>query len=121
MDEWDESSFPNLLTSSSSSPSSSFTLLATPPIHRSGVHHAFYSCFLSHSLVKGYTISFAYTLLMESSSILLSGGRLFPFLRQDLLFGLLFFAFRIVYHTFMLWKVRPRPRAAPFSSTTPPL
>jgi hypothetical protein len=56
--------------------------------------------------VKGYTISFAFTLLMESSSILLAGGRLFPFLRRDLLFGVLFFAFRIVYHAYLLWKVR---------------
>ena len=39
---------------------------------------------------------------MESSSILLSGGRLFPFLRRDYLFGLLFFAFRIVYHFFLV-------------------
>lgn len=49
---------------------------------------------------------------MESSSIFLSGGRLFPALRQDLLFGLLFFAFRVVYHAWMLYKIYtiPNPR-----------
>lgn len=35
------------------------------------MHHIFYSGFLSHALVKGYTVSFGYTLVMESSSILL--------------------------------------------------
>lgn len=79
-----------------------------PPLHQKGIHHLFYSGFLFHALVKGYTISFAYTLLMESSSILLSGGRLFPLLRQDMLFGVSFFAFRVVYHAWMLWKVRAR-------------
>ncbi len=83
-----------------------YTPSPPPPTH-TGVHHIFYSGFLSHALVKGYTVSFAFTLLMESSSILLSGGRLFPVLRRDLLFGLLFFAFRLVYHAFLLWKVRP--------------
>lgn len=76
------------------------------PYNDEGIHHLFYSGFLFHALVRGYSISFAYTLLMESSSILLSGGRLFPLLRRDILFGILFFAFRIVYHAWMLWMVR---------------
>jgi hypothetical protein len=42
---------------------------------------------------------------MESSSIFLAGGRLFKVLRQDLLFGLLFLAFRIVYHGYLLWEI----------------
>lgn len=54
------------------------------------VHHVFYTGFLFHAYVKGYTVSFGYTLLMESSSIFLSGGRLFPWLRSDMAFGGLF-------------------------------
>lgn len=47
---------------------------------------------------------------MESSSIFLAGGRIFPeYLRQDLLFGILYFAFRIVYHLFLLWHIYSVP------------
>jgi hypothetical protein len=76
------------------------------------VHHLFYIGFLLHSYVRGYTISFGYTLPMELSSILLSGGRFFPLLRRDLLFGALFFVFRIVYHGYLLWEIYciPNPR-----------
>ena len=77
-----------------------------------GIHHIFYTGFLAHAYVKGYTVSFGYTLLMESSSILLSGGRLWRPLRHDLLFGTLFFVFRIIYHGYLLWElyVVPNPR-----------
>ena len=76
------------------------------------IHHLFYTGFLFHAYVKGYCISFGYTLLMEASSIFLSGGRLFPWLRSDMAFGGLFFATRIVYHAFLLWKLAtiPNPR-----------
>ena len=76
------------------------------------MHHIFYCGFLFHSLVKGYTVSFAYTLLMESSSILLSGGSIFKSLRNDMAFGFLFFLFRILYHGFLLYKIYtiPNPR-----------
>lgn len=76
------------------------------------VHHIFYGFFLIHAYVRGYSMAFAFTLVMESSSIFLSGGRLFPCLRQDWVFGLLFFTFRIVYHFYLLWKLIgiPAPR-----------
>ena len=57
-------------------------------------------------------MAFAFTLVMESSSIFLSGGRLFSCLRQDWVFGLFLFMFRIVYHALLLWKLIeiPTPR-----------
>lgn len=78
------------------------------------VHHIFYALFLGYAYMKGYSISFTHTLIMESSSIFLSGGRLFPRLRSDWAFGCLFLLFRVVYHLYLLLKLYslPAPRGA---------
>merc|ERR1712146_640249 len=42
----------------------------------------------------------------EISSIILAGRRLFPnYLRQDMLFGFLFFATRIMFHGYLLYRI----------------
>ena len=70
------------------------------------IHHLFYLVFLSHAYLLGYTVSFNTIAIMELPSIILSGRRLFPkYLRQDLLFGVLFFSTRIVYHGYLLYRI----------------
>lgn len=57
-------------------------------------------------MLSSRQVSFSYTLIMESSSIFLAGGRIFPkYLRQDILFGILYLAFRIIYHLYLLWHI----------------
>ena len=70
------------------------------------IHHLFYLLFLTHAYLLGYTVSFNTIAIMEISSIILAGRRLFPnYLRQDMLFGFLFFATRIVFHGYLLYRI----------------
>ena len=83
------------------------------------IHHAFYFYWIVDCYCRGYTRLFGYALCMESSSIFLSGEGLhragvlpFRWIHNDMIFGILFFTFRIVYHFQLLWDVFwiPNPR-----------
>ena len=70
------------------------------------IHHLFYLVFLSHAYLLGYTVSFNTIAIMELPSIILAGRRLFPkYLGHDILFGVLFFLTRIVFHGYLLYRI----------------
>jgi predicted permease len=73
-------------------------------------HHIVYTifafCLLAHHYARGLTLCF----FMEPPTFLLALGSLFPSLRNDLLFGILFFITRIAYNIYFiltLYNVAP--------------
>jgi len=68
----------------------------------SWIHHILYIMYCTHMYFKGYTRAFMPCLLLEVPTSVLSIGRIFPHLRNDGLFGLTFFIFRILYNFFLI-------------------
>mmetsp|Transcript_35451 Transcript_35451/g.79998 ORF Transcript_35451/g.79998 Transcript_35451/m.79998 type:complete len:200 (+) Transcript_35451:335-934(+) len=67
-------------------------------------HHSCYLGFFGWCLMKGFTIGILTTMPLEFPTVIIATGRVFPKLRQDLMFGFLFFLTRVVYHSFLLWR-----------------
>ncbi|KAF9293643.1 hypothetical protein BGZ74_011603 [Mortierella antarctica] len=65
------------------------------------LHHALYIFICNVSLWTGYTVPCAYLYFMEIPTAILGAEFIFPSLRDDNLFGLLFFIFRIVLDSLM--------------------
>lgn len=71
------------------------------------VHHAFYiSCCFAY-IGYGQTLVFLLGFFVEIPTVLLNVGVVFPNLRTDLLYGVVFFFFRIIYHVIFLARVYP--------------
>lgn len=68
------------------------------------IHHFVYVCFMSFILLKGWSISAMTTFPLEYPTAVMAIGNIFPSWRSDLMFGFSFFCFRILYHSYLLWK-----------------
>ena len=81
-------------------------------------HHSCYLGFFGWLLYEGWTVGILTTMPLEVPTVVLATGRVFPGLRQDLLFGISFLIFRIVYHSFLLYRwyhmVSPPTRLWPY-------
>ena len=75
------------------------------------VHHIVYISFFLWLLKNGLAVGAATTLCLEIPTFLLALGHCFPAQRRDLLYGLLFFAFRVVFHSylFLCWYTIENP------------
>ncbi|KAF9017581.1 hypothetical protein BGZ52_004955 [Haplosporangium bisporale] len=69
------------------------------------LHHSLYIFICNVSLCTGYTVPCAYLYFMEIPTAFLGTGFIFPSLRHDNLFGLLFFVFRIVLDPLMAHEI----------------
>lgn len=67
------------------------------------IHHCFYIVFFALTFYHGLTIGASTTFALEVPVIVLALGHVMPVARQDLLFGLLFFTFRVAYHAYLLY------------------
>jgi len=67
------------------------------------LHHFFYAGFLSWILSSNISVGFALVTPLEFPTLFLSLGSVFPSLRTDMAFGLVFLVTRIIYHSFVLW------------------
>jgi len=68
------------------------------------IHHAFYLMLTTILLLSQNTNGFIYCFFEEFPTFVLAIGFLFPRLRSDLLFGVSFFIFRIVFHMILTYK-----------------
>jgi len=66
-------------------------------------HHIFYAGFLSWILTRNLSVGFALVTPLEFPTFLLALGTVFPSLRTDLSFGIVFFTTRILYHGFVIY------------------
>lgn len=64
------------------------------------VHHIVYCVVLAHLLYNGHTNGFSFAVIEEIPTFVKSLGSISPNLRSDYLFGMTFFAFRIVFHVY---------------------
>ncbi|KAG0082966.1 hypothetical protein BGZ93_008539 [Podila epicladia] len=69
------------------------------------LHHSLYIFICNVSLWTGYTVPCAYLYFMEIPTAFLGAGFIFPSLRDDNLFGLLFFIFRIALDPLMAHEI----------------
>ena len=67
-------------------------------------HHSCYLGFFGWLRFSGWSVGIMTTLPLEIPTIILATGRVFPSLRQDVLFGVSFLLTRIVYHSFLLFR-----------------
>jgi hypothetical protein len=67
-------------------------------------HHACYVGFFGWCLAHDYSIGIMTTMPLEVPTIVIALGRVVPAFRQDLLFGAAFFATRVCYHSFLLFR-----------------
>ena len=67
------------------------------------VHHFGYIVLVTHLINKNLTTSFCMMGVMEVPTFALSLGHLWKPLRNDMVFGALFFSTRIFYHGIMVW------------------
>lgn len=68
------------------------------------IHHLSYSVLMIFLIKKNLTTSFVMLGIMELPTFVLSVGHIWKSLRNDMLFGLLFFSTRIIYHGAMLYQ-----------------
>lgn len=68
------------------------------------IHHVLYAVLVMHLLDRSLTTSFCLMLPLELPTFVLALGRLFKELRNDGVFGGMFFSTRIVYHAWMIWR-----------------
>lgn len=74
-------------------------------------HHLAYAVILPYITYRGWARVFALCLAMEIPTCMLAASFLFPKLRNDMLFALLFFATRVVFHiSLFVAYVKPRGR-----------
>lgn len=71
--------------------------------HNRWFHHSAYITFFGWLCHSGYSVGIMTTMPLEVPTMILSLGRVFPQYRQDLAFGLSFFVFRIVYHSWLTY------------------
>uniref|UniRef100_A0A7S3JT00 TLC domain-containing protein n=1 Tax=Aureoumbra lagunensis TaxID=44058 RepID=A0A7S3JT00_9STRA len=62
------------------------------------IHHTFYIGYYLYVMYAGCGIAASITFAIETPQIILGLGHVFPRLRADRLFGVVFFQFRILYH-----------------------
>lgn len=68
-------------------------------------HHAFYISCCAAYIGSGKTLIFILGFFVEIPTVLLNLGVVVPTLRTDLLYGVVFFSFRIVYHAIFAYRV----------------
>ena len=69
------------------------------------LHHIYYIMFFVHVLRKDIAFMTNLIFLEEIPTLIMSIGKVIPYLRNDLLFGLSFLFTRIVYHSYLIYKV----------------
>ena len=67
-------------------------------------HHTCYLGFFGWLCAAGYSVGIMTTMPLEIPTMVLSLGRVFPALRQDLAFGASFLVFRIAYHSWLTYR-----------------
>ena len=73
------------------------------------IHHSIYIFINFLSIVTNLTSVYSLFFISELPTILLSIGRFNSTLRNDYVFGILFFTTRIVYHTFLIYNTLMYP------------
>ena len=79
--------------------SDQFTLLATY------IHHTFYIWFMFYLLSNNYCNGFQIAFFMELPTAIMAVGMVFDRYRSDIGFGITFFAARIVFHIYSLYRL----------------
>lgn len=68
------------------------------------VHHFFYGAFVLTILAHRHSHGFIFCFFEELPTLILAVGNLVPILRSDMLFGISFFAIRLVYHVWLCFQ-----------------
>jgi hypothetical protein len=69
------------------------------------IHHLFYIVIMFFIIGDGAASLFAFLFVVEVPTFIKALGTIFPNLRSDIMFGITFFAFRIVFHAYYSYQL----------------
>lgn len=68
-------------------------------------HHIFYIAFALSIISSNYSVGFMLCFFMEVPTLIMALGTVWPYLRSDYLFGVVFFLTRILFNAFQAYKL----------------